>query len=260
MQFASFPNSATELGSTAYYVVRFSSFEIRNDLAALFLWKQELVNLYALTDPGVARMKLQWWLEQIMLPAEQPSEHALARVIATLIQQFPDVTESIKLMVNETDRHLHRQPYSDFEAFWKGCENIGGSYAHLLNRASGSQVKPEDSVVGAYCIAIEWLQLMGQHLRYNMQLIPKILLTQHDLRFEELLYEDRQAKTRESLKVLLELINNNTGLPLAKRSSSPLYKYYRQRRKLADLLVSENFDVLNQKISLTPIRKLLIAL
>lgn len=263
MQDTAFPNLATPLGSTAYYVVRFSPAESRDQLAALFLWKQELVNLYALTDPGVARMKLQWWQEQILLPARQPSSHTLALAIARLIQQDKSLGEAIRLMVQETDRHLHRQHYRDFKDFRQGCENIGAGFAQLISTAcrTGSAVNDDiHRAVGTFNIASEWLQLMGQHIRYNIRLLPDSMLEQHNIRFESLLQQDKQHVTREILGELYQLLSNEIDLPAPNRSSSPLDKYFRLRKKTMELLATEDFDVLDQKISLTPIRKLWFAL
>lgn len=260
MQAISFPNTATPLGSTAYYVIRFSPAEIRDRLAVLFLWKQELMDLYALSDPGVARMKLQWWLEQILLPVENPSEHPLARELSQFIQQDATLPAAIGAMVSETDRHLHRQPYQDTNEFWEGCEKLGGNFALLMNYVSSSHTQNTDSVAGAFALAAEWLQLMGQHLRYNIRLIPQTLLDKNAIRFDALLYDDNKQQTRQLLRTLYEPIVNNSALPAPNRSSSPLYKYYRLRKKLMDLLVAEKFDVLDKKIGLTPIRKLWLAI
>lgn len=260
MQEIHFPNTATPLGCTAYYVIRFSPARKRNTLAALFLWKGELLDLYSLSDPGVARMKLQWWREQIFLPVDTPSEHSLARTLSQLIEKDPASAETLSAMIRETDRHLHRQPYQDFELFWQGCLAIGGSFAQLINVASTSHAETIDLDIGAYCIATEWLQLMGQHIRYNIHLIPEDLLEQNTLRLEELLYQDNQQRSRPILKRLYEQIENKRNFPAPKRSSNPLYKYYRLRKKMAELLVEEDFNVLDQKISLTPIRKLWFAL
>jgi len=260
MNAITFPNAATPLGSSAYYVTRFSPVEMRDNLSALFLWKQELLDLYAMSDPGIARMKLQWWQEQVFLPVENPSEHALAYNLAQLIQNNASLSESIKQMINETDRHLRRQPYRDIDDFWQGCEKIGGSFAHLINSVCTSATETTEIVAGSYATAAEWFQLMGQHIRYNIRLIPQTLLERNSMRFEELLYENKQQQTREILKQLYSEIENKNAPAAPKRSSSPLYKYYRLRIKMLDLLIAENFDVLNQKISLTPIRKLWFAL
>lgn len=255
-----FPNVATPLGSTAYYVTRFSPSKTRDGLASIFLWKQELVNLYALTDPGVARMKLQWWQEQVFLPAETPSEHELARTLSHWIHQDAAAAEAVKMMILETDRHLHRQDYDNFQGFWQGALNIGSSVAILINLVASCKTQPLDATAGAFIIATEWLQLMGQHLRYNIRLIPRDLLHKHGLRFDELLYDNKKQETRKLLTELHHQVQQKTVIDNPGRSSSPLGKYSRLRHKLMQLLIAEEFDVLDQKISLTPIRKLWFAL
>ena len=107
----SFPNEATTIGSTPYYVVRFADPAVQQKLAALFLWKKQLQQLHALSDPGVARVKLQWWHQQIALPLATPSNHPLAASLSTLLHESTQAAEAFKLVYEETDRHLHRQTY-----------------------------------------------------------------------------------------------------------------------------------------------------
>ena len=57
-----FPNSATQPGSAAYYVVRFSHPEQQPALARWFVWFDHIDRIAAkASDPGVARLKLDWW-------------------------------------------------------------------------------------------------------------------------------------------------------------------------------------------------------
>ena len=57
-----FPNAATPVGSIPYYAIRFSPAEQRNGLAARYSWLHEIDRIIStIKDPGVARLKLDWW-------------------------------------------------------------------------------------------------------------------------------------------------------------------------------------------------------
>ena len=61
-----FPNRATPPGSSAYYSVRFAPLRLRHDLAAVLAWRHEVrAILEEVSDPGVARLKLNWWIEEM---------------------------------------------------------------------------------------------------------------------------------------------------------------------------------------------------
>ena len=73
-----FPNRATPLGSSAYYSLRFAPKELRDDLAALLAWRHEVTAiLEVVSDPGVARLKLQWWRDELERTFAGEARHPL---------------------------------------------------------------------------------------------------------------------------------------------------------------------------------------
>jgi len=60
-----FPNDATPIGSIAYYAIRFSSPDKQDALAARYNWLNEIDRIVTtIKDPGVARLKLDWWKKE----------------------------------------------------------------------------------------------------------------------------------------------------------------------------------------------------
>ncbi len=255
-----FPNAATPTGSTAYYVTRFSAPEVQDNLAALFLWKEELSRLYSLTDPGVARIKLQWWQQQISLPQEAPSVHPLAAKLSLLFRATTAADSTFQVITSEIDRQLHRQPYVDARELWQGCLNHGGNLAKLIQVASHQPITTDTKVIGAWISFIEWLQMLGKTTRYGIKLLPVDSLQQHQLNYDQLLSSENQQQVQEIVFQLLEYMRSIAPPPEQKRAKTPLMKYYRLRSKLLELLIQEDFSIMHQRISLTPIRKLWFAL
>lgn len=260
---AEFPNSATPLGSSAYYVVRFSPAACRDRLAQLFLFKQELQNLYTLSDPGVARIKLQWWQQQITTSDNQPADLPLIHDLRTMLNNDSRRLAALQAMIRETDFHLQRRPYEDMPALLDGAANLGGSFLQLLDSVCEKSVAqhPDHDLVqpGAFVQVTEWLQLFGQHLRFNLRLLPADLLQQQALQPQQLLQPDYQDSCRQLLGGMATELRSRVPLPKAVGRDSPAMKYLRLRRRLLQLLQQEDFAVLHQKISLTPIRKLWLA-
>jgi phytoene synthase len=83
-----FPNKATPVGSSAYYSVRFSAATLRDPLALLFAWRGEMRAVAErCSDPGVARLKLQWWRDELGRAAGGTSRHPLLRSLAPILQR-----------------------------------------------------------------------------------------------------------------------------------------------------------------------------
>jgi len=254
-----FPNRATPTGSTAYYVIRFSAADQQDKLAALFLFKEEMEKLYIVSDPGVARIKLQWWLEQISLPAESSSEHQLANVLSFIYHQSDTAREALKTYIAEIDRHLHRQAYVDVQEMWQGCINSGGSFAALIEQVSGNPVTAETTQTGAWITFIEWLQNLGQTIRLNVNLLPVSLLEHFEISQQALLIQDNQDMAETLILDLVSEAESLADIPMTKRAKTPLTKYFKLRNKLLKLLEDESYAVMQQRISLTPFRKLWLA-
>lgn len=156
-----FPNAATALGSPAYYAVRFSPLESRQRFAVLFAWRQQIVDIGSRAhDPGVARLKLDWWREEIGTIVEGRPRHPLAEALRTA-----GLTRSslglMRGMIDAAEAELMNDGLTDDPAFTQACHDEGGNFFRLLNAAStdssGDEVRISD--LGRYCSAVERIRL-----------------------------------------------------------------------------------------------------
>lgn len=254
-----FPNEATSAGSTAYYVCLLSPKTIRDDLAALYLFRHELEKLYAISDPGVARMKLQWWHQQIQLPVDQPSVHPLARQLSLYYHQNTN-TRLFDHLISAFDNRLHRLPLSDVDAYWQACINSGGAFGQLLNNLSNRILSDDKAkMYGAIIQHIVWLQNLGKLLRQRINLIPRENLEKHRLVLEQLILPEKKAQVSVLLHELQQQIEEHYNLSACQRGKTPLQKNFSISCRLLKLLKKEDFDVIQQRIALTPLSKLWFA-
>ena len=152
-----FPNRATPLGSPAYYAVRFSPEDQRQRNALLLAW-HALIDEIAdhPRDPGVARIKLDWWRNEVATLADGQPRHPLAlalrasglgnSVIAPM-QQLIDAAEQTLLAGDPHDDH----------AFATACRASDGALFVLLASADGGRQYDHGlcTETGGYCAAVE---------------------------------------------------------------------------------------------------------
>ena len=253
-----FPNKATPAGSTPYYSIRFSPKTTRDSLGFLFLWKQELESLYSLSDPGIARIKLQWWTDQVS-EKKGTSEHPLASALAGIYKSSAEASNAFHLMVDANDQLLHRRSFETIDGYLDFCEKHGGSLARLLQLSSGHDLTDKTTMIGSWISHVENIQLLGKRLRENINLIPNDMLRAASLPADQLLHS---KKTTDLLLTFHQSVSEKLtyNLPAIRRSKSCLLKLYFLRSKLMKLIEDENMAVINQRISLTPIRKLWLSL
>lgn len=134
-----FPNTATPAGSSAYFSVLFTPAELRDPIALLHAWRGEIRNvLKDCSDPGVTRMKLQWWREELQRAVNGEARHPLAQRLMPVMetfnlpsQPFLDMTEAAEDEV----RQLATNTLSDLET---RCRNDLGALFELIGHCHGN--------------------------------------------------------------------------------------------------------------------------
>ena len=125
----SFPNIATPQGSSAYYLVRFSPARLRERQAVLFAWRRELHRLISSSDPGVARLKLDYWRNELHAEKLGNSRHPLAQMIG---KHLEDQAGQMIEHANIVERDILAGQSRDWNQVLDRCEALGGSFASLL--------------------------------------------------------------------------------------------------------------------------------
>lgn len=155
-----FPNRATPLGSPHYYAVRFCPAAQRERNARLLAWYQLIQGIAERPpDPGVARLKLDWWRAEIDSLRSGDVRHPLA------IELHRDgISESavtvMQAIIASTEAEILTPRIVDDAHFVRVCRNSLGSFFELLaNIDIGGQGDREHCrQAGAYCAAVERLR------------------------------------------------------------------------------------------------------
>lgn len=159
-----FPNRATPLGSPSYYAVRFSPPEERERNALLLGW-YELIQGIAdrPMDPGVARLKLDWWREEIARLGAQRARHPLAVELQRNTAAGGALAPMLAI-VDSTEQAMLSPGPADDAAFAQACRDSLGQLFVLLAAAGTETDHDADQCVraGGYCAAVERVRRLAE--------------------------------------------------------------------------------------------------
>lgn len=259
-----FPNPATPLGSSTYYSLRFSPPGLRDDLAILAAWRHQVRTiLVEVSDPGVARLKLQWWREELdKLSGGQPS-HPLSQAVQAVVSQHQLPLQPFLQIAGQVEEEILRRPLPDSAALIRACDADLGALFELMAGCQG--LTDPDRIasvraIGAFCALVYRIRDSGWLARQGRAPIPMDLLGPHNLTPDALRQGPQRARLPEWLP---ELARQAQALQARSSHLGALPPFARVRARILASLLREievlSYQVVDQRLSLTPLRKLWIA-
>ncbi|WP_201220531.1 squalene/phytoene synthase family protein [Halochromatium roseum] len=289
-----FPNRATPAGSSAYYTVRMSEAPHRNALAALFALRAELQAIPdQVSDPGIARIKLDWWRTEIdRLFAGEP-RHPLTERLAPVVAQHRLPQSAFIDLIEGVDRVLRAHRHPDQETQRQSDEQDLGALFELIARCEGADADNDQGQLtrarrtGGWCAQVRRIRDAGLLLRRGREVLPADQLTAARLSHEQLASADGRQRLPELLRPIAEQLRAagpdqaptkakpereqtqaGHAIPSPQRSQwfgafaglTPAIRVQlRLHQDLLNVLHRSDFNVADQRIGLTPLRKFWLA-
>jgi len=259
-----FPNQATPLGSSTYYSLRFAPRELRDDLAVLSAWRDQIRAIPdRVAEPGLARIKLQWWREELERIFAGTPHHPLSRALGPVLERhglpqapFADMADQVEAEI------LRYQPATEADPD-AACERDLGALFELIARCHGlSDVDVLGAArrLGGFCAQVYLIRDSGILARRGRALFPSEQLGALGLSNEALgrrEYRDRLpellAPAADRAKARLAASGPDRDLPVCIRVR------VRILASLLEELAGAGFAVADRRIGLTPLRKLWLA-
>lgn len=262
-----FPNRATPPGSRHYYCVRIAPPERHDDLALLFLWRQELRDiLFRCSDPGVAQAKLKWYREELERALEAKAQQPLAQAIAGLIQRHQLPIQPFHHMSKALEADLHQSWFEQMAALHDYCRLDGGSLLRLATQVCGGSTTEVDCAegLGTFIRLVDMIRNLGPNLESGCRHLPKSELGAAGLS----LADASKPENQERLGILLKHIADHalewqastlTSLPKGSYPAlAPALSLASMNQALLAELEECGFPVMSQRVCLTPLRKIWI--
>lgn len=259
-----FPNAATPPGSSSYYSLRLAPPACRNDLAALHGWRHQVrACLDQVSDPGVAQAKLQWWREELGRIFAGTPTHPLGRRLASLVARHGLPPKPFLDLAWATEAALTRHWPRDLpELHACAAQDLGALFELCLRVLSPAELAAEETPrarrLGAYASLVYQIRDSGWLLRQGrLGFIPGDRLRDRGLTPEGLA---SPAGRHHLPQLLAGLADDARRLREDEADLGGLPVTLRIRIRTLDRLLWEleasGFDLTDQRIGLTPVRKL----
>ncbi|VAX10614.1 Phytoene synthase [hydrothermal vent metagenome] len=259
-----FPGRATAPGSSNYYCVRMAPKNIRADLALIFEWKYELQEiLHRCSDQGVALTKLQWYRNEIL---HNPTQHHLLQALIPVIHSHQLSIKPFMAIADGVETDIRGVMHHDSKALQYYCQLTGGSLLELLTAICGGNEQDLTCAqeLGAFAQLVEIIRNLGRDLRLGCCRLPHKEMEQQNLNPTKLTEPQNDQALQALLADLYTIANNEYASTL---ESLPAGRHPTLIPALAQAAMSHAllyevkktaFPVINQRTSLTPLRKLWI--
>ncbi len=262
-------DKAAPAGSNLYYSTLYHDPQGRRKLHALFAFYHEISEvLCESSDPGAARVTLYWWLEEIGRLFSGEPRHPITRELSQLdsgnyVSQ-PELAGCVAAMAQFLDT-AQTGAYRD----WLERHNAAsGTIWKAAGQACGCTEPGKLALLAhAGCCygAFELLHHLRHFARLGLNILPSELLTGHNLFPETVIQPDYGEAAKRFFEDLFERLHDDMENSLAGLQGEAAGNLLFARVMLKIQLAlcreyqSDPVQIMDARISLTPIRKLWIA-
>ena len=266
-------DKASASGSSFYYAFLFLPASRRAAITAFYAFCREVDDVVDETsDPAVAATKLQWWRKEVAQAfAGQPS-HPAMRALMPLAADYGIEQAHLQAVIEGCQTDLDQTRFLDYPALQRYCHLVAGIVGEVAANIFGRGEAATVAYAHQLGLAMQLTNIIrdvGDDARRGRIYLPVSELQRFEVKAHELLqraapwgYSDRfealmrfQAeRAHATFDTALRL------LPDADRAAQkPGLMMANIYRTLLREIESQRFQVLHQRTSLTPLRKLWIA-
>ncbi|HSN46380.1 MAG TPA: presqualene diphosphate synthase HpnD [Casimicrobiaceae bacterium] len=260
---------AAKSGSSFYYSFLFLPPERRRAITALYAFCREVDDVVdEVTDPGVARSKLAWWRAEIVAAYAGTPQHPVARALVPVVAAYGLPQEHLQAVIDGMAMDLERARYLDFADLETYCHRVAGVVGLLSAEIFGYSQPATRGYARDLGIAFQLTNIIrdvGEDARRGRVYLPQADLARHGVTASALLQRTESAEFRAMMAEQVARARTWYAraleqLPAVDRAAQrPGLIMAAIYRSLLEEIERERFAVLDQRIALTPLRKLWIA-
>jgi phytoene synthase len=260
---------AAQSGSSFYYAFLFLEPERRRAITALYAFCREVDDTVdECTDVAIARTKLSWWRKEIATMSEGVPTHPVAKALQPHLKTFSLDSNYLIAIVDGMEMDLDQTRYLDFPGLQKYCWHVASVVGILSARIFGMTNPKTLEYAEKLGLAFQLTNIIrdvGEDARKGRIYLPVNELQQFGVKAADIL----NAVHSENFEKLMRFQTDRAesiykeamaALPIEdRRAQRPGLIMSAIYHALLNEIERDGFHVLNQRISLTPIRKLWLA-
>jgi len=260
---------AAQSGSSFYYSFLFLPPERRRAITALYALCRQLDDTVdEASEASVARLKLAWWRTEIDRLFDGKPEHPVTQALAPHLLTCGITQDRLQAIVDGMEMDLDQTRYLDFPALQRYCRLaagvVGELSAGIFGYADAQTLAYADRLGLAFQLT-NIIRDVGDDARKGRIYLPVNELQQFDVKAADILngrYSDKFSalmrfqceRARRTYREALALLP-----PEDRRPQRPGLMMAAIYYALLDEIERSGYQVLHQRISLTPVRKLWLA-
>ncbi len=260
---------AAASGSSFYYAFLFLPKPRRAAITAFYAFCREVDDVVdEVEDAGIARTKLAWWQGEVTRAYAGEPSHPVMKALMPLAADNGIEARHLQAVIEGCQMDLEQTRYLDFPGLSRYCHLVAGIVGEVSARIFGQSQPQTTEYAHKLGLAFQLTNIIrdvGEDALRGRIYLPVNELQQFDVKAHEILkrtYSDRfvalmrfQAERAhryydEALALLPEADRRTQKAGLMMAS---IY------RTLLREIERDNFQVLHQRVSLTPLRKLWLA-
>ena len=257
-------------GSSFYYAFLFLPPERRAAITAFYAFCREVDDVVDETsDPGVAATKLAWWRTEVQRAFSGEPTHPVLKALMPHVALYQITPAHLLAVIEGCEMDLQQSRYLDFPGLKRYCHLVAGVVGEVAARIFGQTDAQTTRYAHTMGLAFQLTNIIrdvGDDARRGRIYLPIDELKQFDVKAHEILNRGYSERFTALMRFQAERAHATYDealamLPEADRlAQKPGLMMANIYRSLLREIEADGFQVLHQRTSLTPIRKLWIAL
>jgi len=266
-------NKAASSGSSFYYAFLFLPPPRRAAITAFYAFCREVDDVVdEVADPTVAASKLQWWRSEVARAFAGEPSHPVMQALMPLAADFQIKAAHLQAVIEGCQTDLQQTRFLDYPALQRYCHLVAGVVgevaANIFGRTQEATVQYAHQLGQAMQLT-NIIRDVGDDARRGRVYLPLDELQRFDVKAHELLQRESPWGYSPRFDALMRFQAERAHaaydaalalLPdVDRQAQKPGLMMANIYRTLLREIQAQGFQVLHQRTSLTPVRKLWIA-
>jgi phytoene synthase len=260
---------AAASGSSFYYAFLFLPRPRREAITAFYAFCREVDDVVdEVSDPGVAHRKLAWWQGEVAQAFKGQPTHPVTQALMRHAGAYQIEPRHLLGVIEGCQMDLEQSRYLDYLGLQRYCHLVAGVVGEVAARIFGQTQEATTQYAHTLGQALQLTNIIrdvGEDAMRGRIYLPVNELQQFDVKAHEVLKREYSERFVALMRFQAERAHRLYDQALAllpaadRRAQKPGLMMASIYRTLLREIEHENFQVLHQRIRLTPLRKFWLA-